>query len=79
MFGKLFAGFGKKAEVPVEVDEESLKRLAALISESDKVRIIGLASEGRKIEAVQACREATGAGLKDAKDIVDDYQKYLGE
>ena len=59
------------------MDEEALKRFAALISETDKARIIAMAEEGRKIEAINECREITGAGLKDAKDMVDDYQKYL--
>lgn len=77
MFEKLFAMFGSKKEAVASVDEEALKRFAALISETDKARIIAMAEEGRKIEAINECREITGAGLKDAKDMVDDYQKYL--
>ena len=77
MFEKLFAMFGSKKEAVASVDEEALKRFAALISETDKARIIAMAKEGRKIEAIKECREITGAGLKDAKDMVDDYQKYL--
>ena len=68
---------GSKKEAVASVDEEALKRFAALISETDKARIIAMAEEGRKIEAINECREITGAGLKDAKDMVDDYQKYL--
>lgn len=77
MFEKLFAMSGSKKEAVASVDEEALKRFAALISETDKARIIAMAEEGRKIEAIKECREITGAGLKDAKDMVDDYQKYL--
>lgn len=77
MFEKLFAMSGSKKEAVASVDEEALKRFAALISETDKARIIAMAEEGRKIEAINECREITGAGLKDAKDMVDDYQKYL--
>ena len=77
MFEKLFAMFGSKKEASVQVDKEALKRYAALISETDKARIIAMVEEGRKIEAIKECREITGAGLKDAKDMVDDYQKYL--
>ncbi len=77
MFEKLFAFLGKKEEIAVSVDEESLKRYAASISEEDKAKIIMLVEEGRKIEAIKECREITGAGLKDAKDMVDNYQKYL--
>jgi ribosomal protein L7/L12 len=32
-----------------------------------------LADAGRKIEAIKAYREATGAGLADAKEAVEDY------
>lgn len=77
MFEKLFAMFGSKKETTIPVDEEALKRFAALISETDKARIIAMVEEGHKIEAIKECREITGAGLKDAKDMVDDYQKYL--
>lgn len=77
MFEKLFAMSGSKKEAVASVDEEALKRFAALISETDKARIIAMAEEGRKIEAINECREITGAGLKDAKDMVDDYKKYL--
>ena len=77
MFEKLFAMSGSKKEAVASVDEEALKRFAALISETDKARIIAMVEEGRKIEAIKECREITGAGLKDAKDMVDDYQKYL--
>ena len=77
MFEKLFAMLGSKKEAVASVDEEALKRFAALISETDKARIIAMVEEGRKIEAIKECREITGAGLKDAKDMVDDYQKYL--
>jgi len=37
-----------------------------------------LAGEGRKIEAIKAYREATGAGLKDAKDAVEAYRANRG-
>ena len=33
--------------------------------------VAGLARAGRKIEAIKAYREATGAGLREAKDAVD--------
>jgi ribosomal protein L7/L12 len=32
---------------------------------------------GRKIEAIKLHREATGAGLKEAKDAVEDMEKEL--
>ncbi|MEU7054674.1 ribosomal protein L7/L12 [Streptomyces sp. NPDC046197] len=33
--------------------------------------VAGLARDGKKIEAIRAYREATGAGLKEAKEAVD--------
>ena len=32
---------------------------------------------GRKIEAIKLYRDATGAGLKDAKDIIDEHEREL--
>ena len=32
---------------------------------------------GRKIEAIKLYREATGAGLKEAKDVVEEIEKDL--
>ncbi len=37
-----------------------------------------LADEGRKIDAIKAYRDATGAGLKDAKDAVESYMAARG-
>jgi len=37
-----------------------------------------LLRSGRKIQAIKAYREATGAGLKDAKDYVDGMQRRTG-
>ncbi|MBR4759027.1 MAG: ribosomal protein L7/L12 [Lachnospiraceae bacterium] len=73
--------FGKKKDTPMQaadvIDEAALLKFAERISFEDKQRIISLVEMDRKIEAVKECRELTGAGLKDAKDIVDNYQKYL--
>ena len=33
--------------------------------------VVSLAREGKKIEAIKAYREATGVGLAEAKDAVD--------
>jgi|SRR5699024_1897974 len=43
----------------------------------EKREQIGTAiAEGRTIEAIKLYREATGAGLKDAKDAVDHWQAH---
>ena len=81
MFGKLF---GKKKETKVEAPEapqlniEDLKKVASSISEEDKNKIIELVAAGRKIEAIKALRDATGVGLKEAMDIIEDYKNYFG-
>ncbi len=41
--------------------------------------IRGLLIGGRKIEAIKIYREATGAGLKEAKEVVDALQEKLSE
>ena len=41
---------------------------------SDKVR--GLVAEGKKIEAIKVLREETGLGLRDAKNTVEDLERY---
>ena len=81
MFGKLF---GKKKETEVKASEapqlniEDLKKIASSISEEDKNKIIELVAAGRKIEAIKALRDATGVGLKEAMDIIEDYKTYFG-
>jgi ribosomal protein L7/L12 len=37
--------------------------------------VIDALRQGRKIEAIKAYRVATGAGLKDAKDVVEELQR----
>lgn len=46
-------------------------RMTVEISDEVKERIRTLLNEHRKIEAIKVLREATGLGLKGAKDIVD--------
>ena len=81
MFGQLF---GKKKETKVKAPEahqlniEDLKKVASSVSEEDKNKIIELVAAGRKIEAIKALRDATGVGLKEAMDIIEDYKNYFG-
>lgn len=37
-------------------------------------RVRSLLAQGRKIEAIKVYREATGAGLRDAKEAVESYE-----
>jgi len=41
-------------------------------------QILSLMAEGRKIEAIKIYREATGAGLKEAKDAVESLELRFG-
>jgi len=55
--------------------EESSKRLSSS-QKQDLVRMIQL---GDKMNAIKRCREWTGLGLKEAKDVVEQYRKCLVE
>ena len=48
-------------------------------SENDKLlgAIVGLMDQGQKIEAIKVLREATGGGLKECKDLVDELDRAL--
>jgi ribosomal protein L7/L12 len=43
------------------------------INEADARSIARSLSQGRKIEAIKTLRQATGFGLKEAKDIIDSF------
>jgi ribosomal protein L7/L12 len=58
-------------------DESILKKFAEAISNEDKSAIRSLMEQGRKIEAIKMIRDITGAGLKEAKDMAEDYNRYL--
>lgn len=47
------------------------------LSHDDTARITDALFAGRKIEAIKHYRECTGAGLKEAKDFVDDLEERL--
>lgn len=68
-----------KADNKIEGNEQPdyLSTLAARISHDDKLAICTLIEHGQKIEAIDKCRKASGAGLKDAKDMVENYMQYL--
>ena len=61
---------------PVKYDAY-LNKIASGIRLDDKRKILSLIEEGNIIMAVKVCREATGAGLKIAKDIVDEHSHYI--
>jgi ribosomal protein L7/L12 len=48
-----------------------LEQLGVAVPEPHLERVEALLREGRNIEAIKTYREATGAGLREAKDAVD--------
>ncbi|MBR6046313.1 MAG: hypothetical protein IKP47_11830 [Ruminococcus sp.] len=54
-----------------------LKEAASRIPDTQKQRLISLTESGHKLDAIKECREITGVGLKYARDIIENYQKYL--
>jgi ribosomal protein L7/L12 len=49
------------------------RRLAAVNGEA----IVTLIQAGKKIQAIKAYRQATGVGLKDAKDAVEEIERNM--
>lgn len=47
------------------------------LSETQLSEIKSLLAEGRKIDAIKRYRDATGSGLKESKDWVDQFQVEL--
>ena len=57
-----------------EVPSNPIRREALLRQQLDPglvARIVDLCTSGRKIQAIKELRDATGLGLKDAKDLVE--------
>ena len=47
------------------------------LNDQQKEEILKYLVEGRKIPAIKAYREATGMGLKEAKDVIDEWERKL--
>lgn len=71
----------KKGSVDISADPEKydayLKKAASRITIDDKKKIISLIESDQKILAVKICKETTGEGLKAAKDLIDNYERYI--
>ena len=74
--GPMQSGSQPTAEITAEYAAE-LRKYVARMSIDQKKEVVECISRNDKILAVKLCREATGSGLKQAKDIVDSYEKYL--
>ena len=59
--------------------DSNLAAIASKLSAEDKGRIIKLVWNGEPVRAIKLCRDLTGAGLREAKDVVEGYQQYLME
>ena len=55
------------------LNEEAAKRL----SKSQKQDLVRMIQLGDKMNAIKRCREWSGLGLKEAKDVVEQYRKCL--
>lgn len=56
------------------VGEEELREMREQAGPQVPDRSRALVAEGKYIEAIKAYREHTGAGLKEAKDAIDQYR-----
>ena len=65
-----------KEEDPQGYDEY-LKKMAARLTFEDKRKILSLIASGDKIAAIKVCREGSGAGLKYARDLVEEASTYI--
>lgn len=57
------------------VSEEIVSASEPSLTPEEKSIILNLLSQGRKIEAIDKYRKATGAGLAEAKEIVEGFQE----
>ena len=71
--------FGVSAAAPVAVAAAGAAPAAAAEEEKDEFDVILTAAGDKKIQVIKAVREATGLGLKEAKEMVDGAPKAVKE
>jgi len=69
--------FGVSAAAPVAV--AVAPAAAPVVEEKTEFDVILASSGGQKIQVIKVVREATGLGLKEAKDLVDGAPKAVKE
>jgi large subunit ribosomal protein L7/L12 len=69
--------FGVSAAAPVAV--AAAPAAAAVVEEKTEFDVIITSAGGQKIQVIKVVREATGLGLKEAKDLVDSAPKAIKE
>lgn len=52
-------------------------RMQALMEAGASHSVVEELAQGHKINAIKACRMETGLGLKEAKEVVDRYERLL--
>ncbi len=71
--------FGVSAAAPVAVAAAGAAGGAEAAEEKTSFDVVLTAAGGQKIAVIKAVREATGLGLKEAKDLVDGAPKAIKE
>ena len=79
-FAESVAQFQKERE-ELKADPEKfdahLREVVSNLSGTDKATLVRLNEAGDKMEAIKKCQQWTGQGLINARDIVENYEKYL--
>ena len=70
--------FGVSAAAPVAV-AAAPAAAAAVVEEKTEFDVLLTNAGGQKIQVIKVVREATGLGLKEAKDLVDGASKVIKE
>lgn len=71
--------FGVSAAAPVAVAAAPAAGAAAPVEEKTEFDVILASAGDKKINVIKVVREATGLGLKEAKDLVDSAPKAIKE
>jgi large subunit ribosomal protein L7/L12 len=71
--------FGVSAAAPVAVAAGPAAAAGPVVEEKTEFNVILTSGGGQKIQVIKVVREATGLGLKEAKDLVDGAPKAVKE
>ena len=71
--------FGVTAAAPMMMGAMPMGGAAAAVEEQTEFDVILTGSGDKKIQVIKVVREATGLGLKEAKDLVDGAPKAVKE
>lgn len=71
--------FGVSAAAPVAVAAAPAAGAAPAAEEKTEFDVVLASAGGQKIQVIKVVREATGLGLKEAKDMVDGAPKTVKE